>query len=486
MDNINAPCMARRCRHGGDRPQRGRFLRRWGTAATVTVAVCVWAAGLAAIGPEDNVYAASPAEHSPRLIQLEPPGTTAKIIYRDDYHRALQDLLGRKRPDRPVAAATPTAQPSKPLSPPAAPARPAANTGENDCSSLLANLLETQQEGGHADGADQPEALPEGVVAIEILANHPSTAGADLPSATHIEGAPETLAEGVSVALTESLPEVPAEGVSVALAESLPEAPAEGPPGALAWLIQIRPAAEPGAVIAIHDPQTLDPQPEPFEAMPDQGGNPLGEIPVVVLDSGEPPATAVAIREVAEPIAAPDQPAKVVEAFEEVPTPLVEDVLRAEDDERPIGSLTTDILPPLPGESEKVNLPSNKARGILAAKEKMPDYTLTRDEWFTSLYEWEASWLCHRPLYFEEVNLERYGYSRCPILQPVVSGARFFATVPILPYKMVAEPPGDGSYALGHYRPGSIAPYQFHWIPLRPKAGIAEAGVITGLIFAIP
>ena len=40
---------------------------------------------------------------------------------------------------------------------------------------------------------------------------------------------------------------------------------------------------------------------------------------------------------------------------------------------------------------------------------------------------------CHAPLYFEEVGLERFGQHR-GVWQPLVSGARFYSKVPLLPY----------------------------------------------------
>ena len=135
------------------------------------------------------------------------------------------------------------------------------------------------------------------------------------------------------------------------------------------------------------------------------------------------------------------------------------------------------------------------------AKEKFlpwgetPDGAMPGREWTQVVYQYEASSLCHRPLYFEEVNLERHGYMwrdhhlkgvPAAIVQPVLSGARFFATIPALPYLVVAEPPGEGIYALGHYRPGSPAPYQIHRPPVKPLAGTVEACAVTGRIFAIP
>lgn len=102
-------------------------------------------------------------------------------------------------------------------------------------------------------------------------------------------------------------------------------------------------------------------------------------------------------------------------------------------------------------------------------------------------YQWKASAFCHQPLYFEEINLERYGYGCCGCLQYGVSAAHFFGTVPALPYLMAADCPYECDYTLGHYRPGSCPPWRFHWPPCCDTLGTAsEAGVITGLIFLIP
>ena len=73
-----------------------------------------------------------------------------------------------------------------------------------------------------------------------------------------------------------------------------------------------------------------------------------------------------------------------------------------------------------------------------------------------------------------------------PWLQPFASGAHFFLTIPMLPYKMGLEPPNECIYALGYYRPGSCAPYMLDPIPLSVRATLFEAGVVAGGIYAIP
>lgn len=101
-------------------------------------------------------------------------------------------------------------------------------------------------------------------------------------------------------------------------------------------------------------------------------------------------------------------------------------------------------------------------------------------------YTWTASGLCHKPLYFEDVQLERYGHMAGPWLQPFASGAHFFLTVPILPYKMGLELPNECMYTLGYYRPGSCAPYLFDPIPLSLRGALFEAGAWVGGVFCFP
>ena len=74
--------------------------------------------------------------------------------------------------------------------------------------------------------------------------------------------------------------------------------------------------------------------------------------------------------------------------------------------------------------------------------------------WSPVTFTWTASALCHHPLYFEDVQVERYGHTLGPWLQPFASAALFYLTVPILPYKMGLELPDECMYSLGYYRPG--------------------------------
>jgi len=106
--------------------------------------------------------------------------------------------------------------------------------------------------------------------------------------------------------------------------------------------------------------------------------------------------------------------------------------------------------------------------------------------WMTYEFAWHAAGLAHRPNYFEDLNLERYGNSACPVLQPGISAARFAAATVMLPYNMTVHRPRECIYMLGYCRPGSPAPNLGYVPPLRLDAAAVEAAAITGAVFIVP
>ena len=120
-----------------------------------------------------------------------------------------------------------------------------------------------------------------------------------------------------------------------------------------------------------------------------------------------------------------------------------------------------------------------------------PQYCPLGDEafqprcWEPLTYTWKASALCHKPLYFEERGLERYGHT-IGHFTPLLSGVHFFGTLPILPYKMGMEMPWECMYSLGYYEPGNCAPYIIPPVPLNLRGALLEAGAWTGGVFLIP
>lgn len=78
--------------------------------------------------------------------------------------------------------------------------------------------------------------------------------------------------------------------------------------------------------------------------------------------------------------------------------------------------------------------------------------------WMPAEYHWLAAEYIHQPLYFDDVVLERYGQSISPALQPLISGRRFFATIPLMPARLLVHHPYDPAYSYGYFRPGSPTP----------------------------
>jgi hypothetical protein len=155
---------------------------------------------------------------------------------------------------------------------------------------------------------------------------------------------------------------------------------------------------------------------------------------------------------------------------------------------RGINELTTDIrIKDLRDGRSGGDLPANVAKRVLSSQATYANGR-ERRPWAPLCYYWEASGLFSQPLYFEDWNLERYGYSPrgLRIVQPLVSAGRFYLTIFTLPYQMVVHPPREPVYSLGYYRPGSPAPYRFSRPQIRPLAGVAAAGAWIGLIFLIP
>jgi hypothetical protein len=121
---------------------------------------------------------------------------------------------------------------------------------------------------------------------------------------------------------------------------------------------------------------------------------------------------------------------------------------------KPMDALTVDVRPSAGA------MPDDVAAKLFGAE---PTISGNRDRGFGgTLYFWEASNLAHRPLYFEQAYVERYGYNyRC--LQPVVSGVEFYTDFALLPVTMAAHIRRPYIYALGPARPGTRGVPEPRW-----------------------
>lgn len=105
--------------------------------------------------------------------------------------------------------------------------------------------------------------------------------------------------------------------------------------------------------------------------------------------------------------------------------------------------------------------------------------------WAPQTITWKASNLCHKPLYFENVQLERYGHSHGPFSQPVRSTVHFFSNLLLLPYNTGINPPNECRYALGYYRPGNCAPWLKDPFPISLAGTQRQVAAMTGTGFLI-
>ena len=117
--------------------------------------------------------------------------------------------------------------------------------------------------------------------------------------------------------------------------------------------------------------------------------------------------------------------------------------------------------------------------------------TLTDEEYATRYippahYAWAAPNLHYNPLYFEDVQLERYGHTYWEPVQPFVSVGKFGAQLIGLPYQMAIDPPHKKIYPLGYYRPGECAPKLHYQVPWNTKAAAVQAGATAGAILLVP
>jgi hypothetical protein len=144
-----------------------------------------------------------------------------------------------------------------------------------------------------------------------------------------------------------------------------------------------------------------------------------------------------------------------------------------------LNKLNIDITPPAPNDAN----PEGPRVPYECALTSDP---FTPRCWRMTTFTWKASALCHKPLYFEEVAMERYGHSHGPWCEDVTSFVHFFGNLALLPYWVGVDQPNECIYALGYYRAGNCAPYEFDAFPLSVRGAVTGAIGYGGVVALFP
>ena len=151
-----------------------------------------------------------------------------------------------------------------------------------------------------------------------------------------------------------------------------------------------------------------------------------------------------------------------------------------------IKSIKLSIKPSVEDKDGKpLQMPGNPAGSYFSKQDEVFHKTGFSRGWEVTSVEWSPTELAHPDAYFEDAKLERHGY-QYGRLQPIYSGARFFLTIPSLPYRMGAHPPTEKIYELGQFRPGDDAPPYIAKLPKSRRGAIWQGIISTGLVFIIP
>jgi hypothetical protein len=153
--------------------------------------------------------------------------------------------------------------------------------------------------------------------------------------------------------------------------------------------------------------------------------------------------------------------------------------------------ISLDISPPAGGKDmvERIAPPTNYAAEALPLLAHQ--HPFVRGELIDALgYDIEpvpdGLEICYQPLYFQELNAERYGRS-WGVLQPAVSAANFYGRLPLVPYMLFSRPARRCTYHAHWELPGYHIPRrEKNPLVISPAGGAAQTAALFGVILLIP
>lgn len=140
-------------------------------------------------------------------------------------------------------------------------------------------------------------------------------------------------------------------------------------------------------------------------------------------------------------------------------------------------------VPPLTAmEDPKLREPADQALSILRKRPAKKFWPVYREPWTASRDSYAFH---HNPLWFEDPNLERCGRG-FGILSSGSSALQFCANIPILPYRMTAEPYGNCVRSLPDCTVCQKFGHSAYLPPWSWRAAAVQGAAVTGFIYLIP
>lgn len=175
----------------------------------------------------------------------------------------------------------------------------------------------------------------------------------------------------------------------------------------------------------------------------------------------------------------------VAEVEDDVVAPPKDDIL-AELIHNPVRSIeirkAVQLPPVAEMENQKLREPADQARAYLRNRPSFKFWPVYRDPWVAN----RDSYAFHQnPLWFEDPNLERCGRG-WGHLTSVKSFVCFSANIPILPYRMTAQPSCSCVRTLPDCTVCEKFGYDAYLPPWSWKAATVQAASVVGFIYMIP
>lgn len=136
------------------------------------------------------------------------------------------------------------------------------------------------------------------------------------------------------------------------------------------------------------------------------------------------------------------------------------------------------------GKDDSKNLvePSDTALAMLRLRKSFNVFAISQAPWQANRDSYP---FCHKPLWFEDPNLERCGRG-CGPFTTIVSAIRASANIPILPYRFTAEKPWCCVRTLPDCTICEKFGYEVYLPPWSLSAAAVQAAATVGIIYIVP